>query len=92
MVKITRTPLNYCLDCEMLIDSGAPTPDAPDDSTPTPGDIAICLHCAHVMIYADDLTVREPTNDEVVEIAGDPDMVRAVNAIVEFNKREQRHG
>ena len=86
----TRTPLNHCLDCGHAIDASMPTPDHPNNSTPGPGDLAICLHCAHVMIYADDLTVRAPTDVEVVEIAGDPDMVRAVNAIAQFNKEHPR--
>ena len=89
---ITRTPVNACLDCGRKISAGAPTPDMPDASTPNPGDLAICLHCAHVMVYAQDLTVRAPTDAEMVEIAGNPDMVRAVNMIVAFNKREQQHG
>jgi hypothetical protein len=85
---ITRTPVNACLDCGRKINAGAPTPDAPDASTPNPGDLAICLHCAHVMVYAQNLTVRAPTDAELVEIAGNPNMVRAVNMIVAFNKRE----
>lgn len=87
----TRTPLNYCLDCNMLIDAGTPSNvEAPDVRPPQGGDLAICIQCAHVMIYADDLTVRDLTDEEVVEVASDPDMVEAVNKIAEFNKRE--HG
>jgi hypothetical protein len=85
----TRTPLNHCLDCGSAIDAGTPA-DPNDPSIPSPGDIAICLHCAHVMLYADDLTVRALTDAEVVEVAGDPDMVRAVNAIAKLNKAERR--
>lgn len=85
---IARTPLNACLDCGRKVDSGTDVTESDNPRPPRPGDIAICLHCAHVMIYAGDLTVRAPTDAEVIEIAGDPDMVRAVNAIVAFNKRE----
>jgi hypothetical protein len=90
--KITRTPLNHCFDCHAPISAGAPTPDFPDASTPRPGDVAICLHCAHIMAYGDDLTVRALTDAEMIEIAGDADIVRAVNAIVALNKREYEHG
>ena len=87
----TRTPLNHCLDCGYQIDSGSPAGGALHDvRPPREGDLAICLNCAHVMAYANDLTMRPLTGDEVVEIAGDPDMVRAVNAIVQFNKEHPR--
>lgn len=89
--RTTRTPPSHCLDCGYAINAGSPTPDFPNAS-PEPGDVAICLKCAHLMVYADDLTVRALTGDEVVEVAGDPEIVRAVNAIAELNKRERQHG
>ena len=89
--QTTRTPLNHCLDCGMVVSAGTPTdPNRADYRPPRPGDVAICLHCAHIMAYANDLMVRALTDDEMVEIAGDPDIVRAVNAIADLNKRE--HG
>lgn len=82
----TRTPMNRCLVCGYEIDAASPTPDSSGSSTPEPGDIALCLKCAHVHIFADDLTLRAPTGDEMVEIAGDRDMVRAIEAIGAYNR------
>lgn len=45
--------------------------------TPAPGDVAICFDCGHVMIFADDLTVRDPTDAEIHKIAGDREVVAA---------------
>jgi hypothetical protein len=90
--KRMRTPLSYCLDCQMLITAGSDVTENDNPRPPRPGDLAICLHCAHVMAYADDLTVRALTDAEAVEVAGDPDMVRAVNMIAAYNKREQSNG
>ena len=84
----TRTKENACLNCGHSITAGAPVERG--DRPPVPGDIAICLYCAHVHIYADGLALREPNDDEMVEIAGDPDMVKAVNAIGELWRREGR--
>lgn len=96
-MSITRTPPSKCLNCGKLITAGAPTPDFPDDSKPNPddskpnpGDVAVCLDCAHVHIYADDLTLRAPTDDEMVDIAGDPEMIRAVEAIGWANRAARR--
>lgn len=88
--RITRTPVNHCVNCGKKIDSAAPTPDYPDGSAPRPGDVAICLDCVHVHIYADDLTLRNPTEAELVDIAGDPDIVRAVNQLGMFNRQHPR--
>lgn len=83
----TRTPLSHCLDCGMIVSAGAPSDiNAPDYRPPQPGDLAICIECAHVMAYDEDLKVRALTDDEVVEVAGDPDMVEAVNKIAAYNR------
>ena len=84
MSSVTRTPVNRCLNCRKKINAASPVD--PHARPPEPGDIAICLDCAHVQIYADDMTVREPTDAEIVEIAGDPEMVQAVEMIGEYNR------
>jgi hypothetical protein len=89
--KTTRTPLSHCLDCGMTVTAGTPSVvDRPDYRPPQPGDLAICIRCTHVMAYGDDLRVRALTDAEIVNVAGDPDMVEAVNKIAEFNKRIER--
>jgi hypothetical protein len=80
----TRTPRNHCLECGKTIDAGSPVEKG--NHRPKPGDIAICLDCAHLHAYADDLTLRQLTGDEIVEIAGDPMIVKAVNAIGHLKK------
>jgi hypothetical protein len=84
-----HTPLNHCINCGKPIDSASATPDFPD-VPPSPGDVAICLDCVHVHIYADDLTLRNPTEAELVDIAGDPEIVRAVNQLGMFNRQNPR--
>jgi hypothetical protein len=44
----------------------------------------------HVHIYADDLTLRNPTEAELVDIAGDPEIVRAVERLGMFNRMHPR--
>jgi DNA-directed RNA polymerase subunit RPC12/RpoP len=66
-----------CLDCGKTIDAAARTVDK-DDDRPSPGDVAICFYCGHLMVFADDMSVREPTEGEVIEMAGDPDIVEGM--------------
>jgi DNA-directed RNA polymerase subunit RPC12/RpoP len=70
-------PGKVCLNCGEKIDAAARTLDK-DDDRPGPGDVAICFYCGHLMIYADDMSVREPTGEEVVELAGDPEIVEGM--------------
>jgi hypothetical protein len=87
---VTRTPKNKCLACGYVIDAASSTPDYPDNPPPSPGDIALCLNCAHLHLFADDLTLRELTDAEMVEVAGDPEMLHAVEAIGRANRLRER--
>lgn len=82
----TRTPPNHCLDCGYKIDAAASF-EHPGHA-PSPGDVAICLHCAHIHIYADDLTLRQPNDAEIVDIAGDEEIIRMMAALGELRMHE----
>jgi DNA-directed RNA polymerase subunit RPC12/RpoP len=66
-----RTPGSDCLNCGKLM-TGA---TGAGGRTPKADDVAMCLYCGHVMIYGDDLALREPTDAEMIDIAGDPELV-----------------
>lgn len=51
------------------------------DIQPEPGDVAVCLYCHHLMVYGDGLTLRDPTSDELIDMAGDPDVLRTMRAV-----------
>jgi hypothetical protein len=55
---------------------------------PRDGDIAICVYCAHVMIY-DNGKVRNPEGEEIEEIANDPTISKGVSLVVEYNRRSR---
>jgi hypothetical protein len=84
----TRMQSATCTNCHKVVDaaSGVGTDDSPD-----PGDFTICIYCGHLMVFADDLTLRELTEDEMVDVAGDRRLLavqRARGAMVkEENKK-----
>lgn len=87
----TRFKEGRCLDCGKTINSASRTDSRLEDVRPSEGDIAICFGCGHVMIYADgEGTLRQPTDDELVEIAGDPEMVEAQNRLAAFRRMERK--
>lgn len=54
---------------------------------PQPGDLSVCLYCGHLSVYGDDVGLRELTDAEVVEVAGDADMLQAQNIAAFIRKR-----
>jgi hypothetical protein len=82
-----RMPKSRCLDCGKLITAASRLDD--DRSTPDPGDVAVCIDCGHIQAYADDLTLRPLTDDEMVEIAGDREIIDTVKAIKWANDARQ---
>jgi hypothetical protein len=49
----------------------AATPIDSKAARPRPGNISVCIDCGHIMAFADDLTLRNLTDAEMIEIAGD---------------------
>jgi len=41
------------------------------DSKPSPGSVSVCIACGHISVFNADLTLRNPTDAETREIAGD---------------------
>lgn len=49
-----------------------------DGKVPTPGAISICFHCASVAVLTEDMTLREPTTEEMEELCREPDFVKTI--------------
>lgn len=54
---------------------------------PRPGDISICISCRSLNVFAMDLTVRQPTNQELIAVAGDPKIRAMTNAIARAHEK-----
>ena len=51
-----------------------PVDDTPEFGT-VPLSVTVCACCGHLMIVEHDLTLREPTTDELCKAAKHPDVV-----------------
>lgn len=78
-------PVSHCTNCGWECDDA--TGVATEDD-PSPGDFTVCIECGHLMAYADDLTLRDLTDAEVIEIAGDSRIIAAQRAIAARNKQK----
>ena len=75
-----RVDQGLCFNCgKKLTAISVPEGDVP---LPGDGDLAICLYCSHIHVF-DDGKLRNPTDAEIIDIAGDPDMLK----VMKFNQR-----
>ncbi len=77
-MKTHKMRKNKCLNCGYKLDAAT---EVGGDGSPESGDATICIQCSHLMIFDEDLKLRELNDLEIVELAGDRRMVGAMNAI-----------
>lgn len=76
------TRFDACLDCGKPLNAVGVVDQDPERFAPEPGDVAICFHCGRLMAYANAGGGFRPlTDEEIVEVAGDPVIVKAQNAL-----------
>ena len=62
----TRLAETKCLRCHHKLDAASCLAD--DAAVPKPGDITICIKCGYLMTFADDLSFRDLTEEEILEV------------------------
>jgi hypothetical protein len=80
-------PKSACLSC------GEPLEGATcvgHDSAPAVGDVTICIYCGHLMAFDTDLKLRELSDEQVREMAGDGRIlaVQRARRLAEKSKRD----
>jgi hypothetical protein len=60
------------------------------DHKPSPGDITICVDCRHLCAFAEDMSLRELTDHEVVAVAGVKRVLRAMKALGDLEISKER--
>jgi endogenous inhibitor of DNA gyrase (YacG/DUF329 family) len=70
-------PEMRCTNCGKSLDRAA---GIDNDARPEPGDASICIECGHLMTWGENMELRDPTTDEIIEFAGDPRIIVAQRA------------
>jgi len=83
-----RVPNAVCTNCGKDMDSAAEV-DESTPRSPQPGDWALCFYCRHLMVYGNDLRLRDLNDKEVIEAAGDPEILQAMKM---FELADQQEG
>jgi hypothetical protein len=84
-MKGPNLPKQRCPNCRRRVNTASPGPTGKQQ--PSPGDMAVCFYCHHLMVFADDMTMRDLTDAEVVEVAGHPSVVITMEALGEFKRK-----
>ena len=84
----TRHTSSPCLNCGALLDASS-VYSQERRVRPGEGDITICLMCRHVMAYKADLSLRPLTDEEIVEVAGDPRLVSMIDLVGAYQKDKE---
>jgi hypothetical protein len=67
----SRIPPSPCPGCGKVLDAATGVDDKGlHQRSPEAGDVTVCISCGHIMVFAHDLTLRNPTAAEMREIAG----------------------
>ncbi|MBR0883889.1 hypothetical protein ACVMGC_000967 [Bradyrhizobium barranii subsp. barranii] len=73
-----RVRQSACTGCGKHLD-GATVIDQ-KRAVPESGNITLCLYCGHLQAFADDLSLRELTDAEMHEVAGDERLIAVQRA------------
>lgn len=84
----SRLPESACTNCGHKLDACTAV-SADGMGKPNPGDMTVCICCGHIMAFADDLTLRELTDEQAKQVAGDPRIlaIQAARRAVEKDRK-----
>jgi hypothetical protein len=85
----TQIERDACPFCGHQLDAVTAGPENPD-ATPLPGDLTVCIQCAGLLVFDDQMKVRPPTSEEQAEMLADPQVIRLVEAITGIQIRARR--
>lgn len=79
-----------CPECAMICDGyGFMGGEAPK---PSAGDVTVCLHCSSLVVFdgePDALILRHPNDAEIVDLAGNPDVITMMTLVGGFRESER---
>ena len=75
MTTSIQTQRNTCPGCGRVNDLATHAGEI-NAGGPQPGNLSICFQCGHLAMFCDDMSLRELTDEEMHDVAGDPELLR----------------
>lgn len=69
MNNTIRTPACQCPKCDCTIDAATSADNT--QSVPEEGDVSVCINCASMLIFKEDMTMRLMSKDEFMNLPQD---------------------
>jgi hypothetical protein len=79
LVPTPCVPPSRCPECGALNDAASVIGEL--YARPHSGDASICAYCRHVAVFNEDLTLREPSIDELLKFARDARVTVALKVL-----------
>jgi hypothetical protein len=83
-LRDTPTPQCNCPWCGHRLDVAMAANPKEPDAAPAPGDASVCICCAQILVFADDLTLRASMPGEI-ELT--PELRRAQEVVRRLDRR-----
>lgn len=80
------TPTTPCPNCGSPLEMHAPSTGG--EGSPVSGDVTICLYCAAVLVFDEDLKPRMPTAEERSALIEIDEVRRVVSAVKRHGPRD----
>ena len=87
-MKTTRVPTFVCPTCGEELDAASNGAGA----TPHAGAVSVCIKCAEITVFNEDLTQRLPTAGELAEIKANPSWGEIQALQIAIRMRELKDG
>jgi hypothetical protein len=85
-MKSERIRKSLCTGCGRALNGAA---NVGGDEAPRPGDATVCMYCGHVMAFDSRMRLRNLTDKEMIEVAGDKRIITIQRARAAAEKARQ---
>jgi hypothetical protein len=82
-VRTDRLP-TVCPNCGKVLDA---VTGVDHENAPVAGSVTICINCSGLSVFQDDLTLREPTPEEMADLMAQPEVQRVLMALGKYRAR-----
>lgn len=86
-MRNTKLPNPKCPACSTVMEGAV---DPTGNEVAKPGAISLCFSCGHLMAFTETMGLRDLNDEEMLAIAGDPDLIKLQKVRVKMKAMQQQ--